>query len=197
MSTERPPEVAKFFNQARRIPMLIGKLPDGSRIWGGPYTGYQLIALFVAGGVLYLFHDLWSSGSILSDIFLGVVIAACVGLLAGRIPLDARNPMVLVAGFGNALQAPRTGTYRGMAPRLRKPHRSASGVSAQLSSHGVTDVAVLQRAEEELAESEAEPLEQEAAPDRQVEPATPEPQSVSKLPRTGLERLIAQSQKES
>lgn len=197
MSTERPQEVAKFFNQARRIPMLIGKLPDGSRIWGGPYTGYQVIALIVTGGALYLFHGLWSSGSILSDIFLGVVIAACVGLLAGRIPLDARNPMVLVAGFGNALQAPRTGTYRGTAPRLRKPHRSVSGASAQLSFHEVTDVAVLQQAEEEPVEDEAEPLEQEAAPDRKEEPVMPELQSVSKLPRTGLERLIAQSEKES
>lgn len=197
MSTDRQPEVAKFFSQARRIPMLIGKLPDGSRIWGGPYTGYQVIALIVTGGGLYLFHDLWSSGAILSDIFLGVVIAICVGLLAGRIPLDARNPMVLVAGFGNALQAPRTGTYRGAAPRVRKPHRSAITVSAQPILQAVTDPAVLQRGTQEPAESEVEPQKQESAPKGQEEPVQPESQSVSKLPQTGLERLIAQSKKAS
>lgn len=197
MSTERPQEVAKFFSQARRIPMLIGKLPDGSRIWGGPYTGYQLIALIITGSGLYLFHDLWSSGAILSDIFLGVVIAVCAGLLAGQIPLDARNPMILVAGFGNALQAPRTGTYRGKAPKLRKPHRSAPTVSALPIFLEATDATVLQRVAEEPAASNATPQEQESAPDRQEEPVPPEPQSVSELPRTGLERLIAQSKKVS
>jgi len=29
-------EVVKWYTRARRFPQLIGKTPDGARLWGGP-----------------------------------------------------------------------------------------------------------------------------------------------------------------
>ncbi|WP_209326327.1 hypothetical protein [Brevibacterium renqingii] len=193
---QQTPEVAKFFSQARRIPMLIGKMPDGSKIWGGPYTVYQLIALVIAGAGLYLFHGMWSTGAILADLLVGAVIAISAALLAGQIPLDARNPTALVSSFVNALQSPRTGTYHGKAPRLRRPHRANVAISVQplfLEADALVDGDPVTEAPAE-ADVAVEP---DPTPTTQDEPVSPEPQSVTELPRTGLERLIAQSQKVS
>lgn len=193
---QQTPEVAKFFSQARRIPMLIGKMPDGSKIWGGPYTVYQLIALLVTGAGLYLFHGMWSTGAILADLVVAAVIAMSAALLAGQIPLDARNPTALVSSFVNALQSPRTGAYHGKAPRLRRPHRANVAISAQPLFLEAEALAEKDPITEAPAEVDAA-VEPDPEPTTQDEPVSPEPQSVTELPRTGLERLIAQAQKVS
>lgn len=194
--SQQAPDVAKFFSQARRIPMLIGKMPDGSKIWGGPYTVYQIGALAVTGGGLYLFRGMWSTGAIFADLLLAAIIAMSAALLAGQIPLDARNPTALVSSFGNALQAPRTGTYHGKAPRLRRPHRSTVSISVQplfLEADALPDENPVTEAPAK-ADAAVKP---DPASAPQDEPVSPEPQSVTELPRTGLERLITQAQKAS
>lgn len=197
-NTERQqtPEVAKFFSRARRIPMLIGKMPDGSKIWGGPYTVYQLMALVITGAGLYLFHGMWSTGAILADLVVAAVIAMSAALLAGQIPLDARNPTGLVSSFSNALKAPRTGTYHGKSPRLRRPHRSNISISVSPLSLE-TDAPTVEGPAAEAPTARDVAAEPDPAPTTQDEPVSPEPQSATELPRTGLERLIAQSRKVS
>lgn len=195
MNTQGSPEVARFFSQARRIPMLVGKLPDGTRIWGGPYTIYQILAVLVTASGMYLFRSQWSSGAILSDLLVGAVLVACVGLLAGQIPLDARNPFVLVGGFGNALQAPRMGTYRGRRVRLRKPHQPRISVSVQPLPREMDDeVAAPRQVESATASERVAPTPEASASEEEA--TSPKPQNSpaeTKLPQTGLDRLLAQA----
>lgn len=196
-TTGRPTvtEVARFFSQARRIPMLVGKLPDGTKIWGGPYTIYQVAALLIVGAGLYLFHDLWGTGAVFADLFMGAVIAVAAAVLAGQIPLDARNPVITVGGFGNALQAPRTGKYRGQAPRLRRPHRSKSMVSVHILAPETVDAVPGDRPELDAEEGMGEES-VSVPPEREGSPL-PETAPAPSLPRTGLDRLIAQAKKAS
>src|SRR5450759_686655 len=49
--TAPAPEVVKYYTRARKFPQLIGRTPDGAKIWGGPYTFTQAIS---AGVVLFV-----------------------------------------------------------------------------------------------------------------------------------------------
>lgn len=71
MSDESGPverEVARFYTRSRKFPRMVGRLPEGTRIWGGPYTftqlGLGLVAIFVALAT----RGVWSWGSVLIDL---------------------------------------------------------------------------------------------------------------------------------
>ena len=48
--------VGKFFTRAMKIPLMVGRLIDGTRLWGGPYTVPQIVVGVVAGVRLVLLH---------------------------------------------------------------------------------------------------------------------------------------------
>lgn len=120
------PVVVKFFTIARRFPQLIGRTPDGARIWGGPYSFTQVIvgALVLFVGVKTM--SLWEIGSPLQSGAL--LLAGTWGLVwaLGKMPLGSRNPLLVVAGGIGAMASPRLGRYRGRGVNrsmLKRPHR--------------------------------------------------------------------------
>lgn len=122
MSTTSP-EVVKWFTRARRFPQLIGRTPDGARLWGGPYTVTQVVG---AGVALFLGTQtmgLWAHYGLLGNagLLLGVTYGLVLAL--GRIPVGSRNPLSVTAGIGRALSASTTGTLAGRPVKLARPYQ--------------------------------------------------------------------------
>lgn len=121
----RPAEIESFkwYTHVRRFPQLIGKTPDGRRIWGGPYTQSQVI---VTAGILYLgskTQHLWGIFGLVGNAVALLTAAGVVGFLLGRLPIGMRNPATVLTEVWTALSAPATGRCGGVPIRLRRPHR--------------------------------------------------------------------------
>jgi hypothetical protein len=122
MSNVQDVEVAKWYTRARRFPQLIGKTPDGARLWGGPYTATQLlsgVAVLVLGLKTV---DFWGAFGTVGNGILLLAVAYAVTLLLGRLPIGGRNPLSMGAGLLKAVSVPRSGKLAGRTFRLRRPY---------------------------------------------------------------------------
>lgn len=120
MSTPEP-EIVRWYTVARRFPKLIGVLPGGGRIWGGPYTQTG----FVVGVVLLLaanrFAWAWAHFGVLGN---GLVLVAVVWGSAwgvSKLPIEARNPFSVASGLYAAATAPETGRVGGSPIKPTRP----------------------------------------------------------------------------
>jgi hypothetical protein len=187
--TAAPPpevEVVRWYTRARRFPQLIGRTPDGARIWGGPYTFTQAVG---AGLVLFVGLNtmgLWAHYGLVGNGLILLGAAYAVVLVLGRIPVGARNPLAVAAGASRALTAPRTGRLAGRPVRLRRPRRLRHQMHVLLDPTPVTrspanppPVAPADRA-------------QAAAP---ADPPPPAPAAAGPRPPalTGVQSLLAQT----
>lgn len=122
--------VGKFFTRAMKIPLMVGRLIDGTRLWGGPYTVPQLVAGFIALLVLWqVFAWFFSTGFILTDAILVVSGAWGVTYLTGRLPESRRNLFNMMTSMASATTTSKTGFYRGspfkiQQPRLPRPFKT-------------------------------------------------------------------------
>ena len=120
--TSTPARVMRSFTRGLKIPALIGKFADGTRIWGGPYTMTQFS---VALGTLvtgYLTMGLWEG--LLPKLQVipmelqayAVLVGVAVGFawLTGKIPQDT-NPAHAVSGLATGGRPARYGTRAGKA----------------------------------------------------------------------------------
>jgi hypothetical protein len=118
-----PDSGARFFTAARRIPTLLGRMHDGSKIPGGPYTLTQAV---VAGGtalVLWKSASIWAQFGPIGNLAFFVGAVAGVALLAGRIPTGGRNPVSWVGGVLGLTFRRRGGTRRGQLLQVSRPRR--------------------------------------------------------------------------
>ena len=122
--------VGKFFTRAMKIPLMVGRLIDGTRLWGGPYTVPQIVAGFIALLVLWqAFAWFFSTGFILTDAILVVLGAWGVAFLVGRLPDSRRNLFNMMTSMASATATSKTGFYRGspfkiQQPRLPRPFKT-------------------------------------------------------------------------
>lgn len=122
--------VGKFFTRAMKIPLMVGRLIDGTRLWGGPYTVPQIVAGFIALLVLWqVFAWFFSTGFILTDAILVVSGAWGVAYLTGRLPESRRNLFHVMTSMASATTTSKTGLYRGVPfkiqqPKLRRPFKT-------------------------------------------------------------------------
>ncbi|WP_188726374.1 hypothetical protein [Pseudoclavibacter endophyticus] len=106
---------------------MIGRLPEGTRLWGGPYTFTQL---GVAGAVLSIAaatRAAWSTGSIVIDLLIITGVVWGAAFAARMLPTSRLNPGIVVLSALTCALAPRLGTYRGRP--VRRPGRSLLGGS--------------------------------------------------------------------
>lgn len=165
-------EVVRWYTRARRFPQLIGRTPDGTKIWGGPYTVTQVLG---AGTVLVVGLKttwLWARADLFTNAFL--LIAATLGTLfaLGRIPIGSRNPVSMVAGAVRAFFAPRTGRLAGQPVRPRRPKSMRRPVRVVVA-HGPA------------------PVPESAAAEPTVHPSTAQQTDQDRRPLTGLQSLLA------
>ncbi|MGB8385335.1 MAG: hypothetical protein WCG47_29525, partial [Dermatophilaceae bacterium] len=121
-------EVVKWYTHARRFPQLIGKTPDGARIWGGPYTYTQFfgaVAVLVVGAKTV---GLWGQLGVIGNAVLLLGAAYATAVLLGRLPIGSRNPLAVTAGVLRAVSCPPAGRIAGRPVQLRRPHRARARV---------------------------------------------------------------------
>lgn len=99
-------ETAKFYTKARRIPMLVGKLPSGGRIWGGPYTITQVGAGAVVAFVLWKTAPLWAQLGGFMNMVVAVGVVVGVVWATGKLPSSGRNPVAFVMDAMNLTSSP-------------------------------------------------------------------------------------------
>lgn len=112
-------ETAKFYTKARRIPMLVGKLPSGGRIWGGPYTITQVGAGAVVAFALWQTAPLWARLGGFMNIAVAVGVVVGVVWATGKLPSSGRNPVAFVMDAMNLTSSP--GRLVGGQVALPKP----------------------------------------------------------------------------
>lgn len=125
MAYQSETPIARFFTRARRIPLLLGKLPGGGKIPGGPYTLPQIsfgVVVFVVG---WWTKPIWGPplGAPLIQTATLLLVCAGVVFLSGRIPTTRRKLSDLALSALTAIHAPSTGRYDGSAVRLAAPHQ--------------------------------------------------------------------------
>lgn len=129
------PMTMKWFTRVRRIPTLIGKMPSGERIKGGPYKASQLVAF---GSVLVV--SLWSmkwwaqlpvystgvDGQFYAYATAGVA-AVGAGLIAKRTtPTEGQSAVATGSGAARLLTSsrdPRFGQGSAVPRATRRPAR--------------------------------------------------------------------------
>lgn len=121
-------QTLRWYTRARKLPRLIGKLPGGGQIIGGPYTPVQFVgaaAVIVVGNQTMGVWGMWS-GLVNYAVLVVAAIATLFGL--GFIKTTGRNPLTAGFSLASALTAPRLGRYRGKAVKTPKPHCVSSRV---------------------------------------------------------------------
>src|SRR5690606_4843782 len=123
MSDDESVETVKYYTRARKFPQLLGRMPDGTKIPGGPYTVQQLIVaitIIVIGGMSI---DTWGVFGFFGNLALLFGSAFGAVFLIGRLPMNGRNPFYALIGLFRAIGAPSTGRYQGRPIRRRRARR--------------------------------------------------------------------------
>lgn len=182
-------EIARFYTRSRRFPKMIGRMNDGSRIPGGPYTltqvgvgGAVLLVMLVTRGLL------WSTGEILLDLLMTAGIGFAATWLVGRIPMTRRNLLFAFLDGTAAVFKPFGGKYQGQAIRLAPPHAAGGGMQVLSPRTDRTSPPV-------TAPSPTPKANPAPAPDPRRTRRDPVPAAAEVTqhrPETGVERLLAQ-----
>ncbi|MBA3019633.1 hypothetical protein [Propionicimonas sp.] len=116
---------AKWFTGARKFPQLVGRTPDGGKIWGGPYTITQ-VAVFVVGlFVLWNTAWLWARFSLVGNLVAGPGMLVALVYAAGKLPFEKRSPLVVASGW---LSAAERLINTPVPARVLRPHRVGGSV---------------------------------------------------------------------
>jgi hypothetical protein len=116
---------AKWFTGARKFPQLIGRTPDGTKLWGGPYTITQVVIVVVGIIVLWNTTWLWARFSFTWNLVAGPGVLVGLVWAAGKLPFGMRNPLVVGSGWLGAVER----LFSDSRPvRLPRPHRVGGAV---------------------------------------------------------------------
>ncbi|MCS5524788.1 hypothetical protein NY551_18795 [Curtobacterium flaccumfaciens pv. oortii] len=143
MAYQSETPIARFFTRARRIPMLLGKLPGGGKIPGGPYTLPQIsfgVVVFVVG---WWTKPIWGPpvGAPLIQTLALLLVCAGVVFVSGKIPTTRRKLSDLALSALTAVHAPATGRYDGYAVRLATPHQITGSTAICFDDDELTAIA--------------------------------------------------------
>lgn len=177
--TESPGEVARFYTRARKFPKLIGRLHDGTRIPGGPYTISQLVALVVLTTGAMLTRGIWGS-AVLFDLIVSLAIGIGGAFTLGLLPSQQRNLLSVTNGLISATSSSASGHYRGKTVQLRAPSHATGRVA--INTPTLTDP--------EPVVDGLVPQEDAAVPQEKRAVVPTRPVAVS-----GVERLLLQTRK--
>lgn len=132
MSTEQlPPHVmvTRFYTAVRRIPTLVGKLPNGGFIPGGPYTlGQVALLLLVAVGGFYTM-PWWGGRSANLGNFIKLALAiALTSMLSSKIRWRGRQVLPALRGAASSYTRGSQPRQGGRTPTARSPRRLRSDI---------------------------------------------------------------------
>ena len=132
-------QIGRFYTGARKFKQLIGVFPDGTQIWGGPYTVTQFVLALVVALVGFGSRSigLWG-GNLIIDAFYVIVVAAAVGFGVGKLPVSRRSLVHMTSSVLDLLlvASPATGRARKCQPiwcrrRIRRNSQKHEQATAQ------------------------------------------------------------------
>lgn len=159
MADTPPVRVMRTFTRGLRIPKKIGRLYDGTRLPGGPYTFAQFITGAGAVVIGYFTLPFWAqtlpSLSVISSEMVGHILLLPIGWgvawLAGLIPADV-NPLYAVQGITSGARPSRFGRMAERAvPPMPGPRRYRARV--RIDGQWVAAPAIAPEAAEQAAAS--------------------------------------------
>ncbi|WP_337446772.1 hypothetical protein [Glutamicibacter nicotianae] len=114
MATEEigPNETIIRFYRINRIPHLYGKV-NGEKIWGGPYTGYQIIFAVIAVIIGFNTIGYWGNFGVFGNIIVLIVGVYAASWVGQWISMNVNDPLVAVTGLGTMLGSPEAGSIDG------------------------------------------------------------------------------------
>ena len=183
-------EVARFYTRSRKFPRLIGRLHDGTKIPGGPYTVTQGIVAAVLLALGLVTRGLWGTGTILVDIPIVLLVAWGGGWGAGRLPAPRRNVASIVLGAFGAVFSPAAGKYQEQTVKLRPPHFAGGTTTISVAAAPVTTPTTTVTSEPAVPTVAIATVEETPAPTAELVPAGA---TSARTPVTGVERLLAQA----
>src|SRR5262245_916930 len=144
---------------------------NGDPLPGGPYTSTQVVAWFATLAGLYFTREVWGQfGEFMNAlVLLGVPIL--VGWAARWIPHDARNPVLIAAGWIRCFGAPPAGRVDGVRVRLRSPHRLRQHYVVDPRSDRVDPSLELRRSAPSRPRSRSESADRRGTSDGSTRPA--------------------------
>ncbi len=178
-------EIARFYTRSRRFPKMIGRMTDGSRIPGGPYTLTQVGFGGVALMGLLVTRTLWGTGATLLDLAITVGVAWGVTWLVGLIPMTRRNLVLAFVGAVAAMFKPHGGRYQARSIRLARPHQAIGSTRMPLP---VTEPQSTTAEDTPLASPSAQPARPAQRP-----VSAPAVSAKSHTPVSAVERLLQQA----
>lgn len=187
MTDNQTTDIVKWYTRARKFPQLIGRTPDGMKLWGGPYTITQAVGFGLVLFVGLNTMSLWANfGFVGNFVVLGAVAVGVVFGL-GRIPVGSRSPLSVGAGAWKAVAAPQHGRLGGRPVRIRRPHRLRHSVLVQTrSAPAPADPPQV------MARTEKTPRSLLRRPERRQAPTSTEPATPATAPAlTGVQALLA------
>ncbi|CAM5670275.1 hypothetical protein [Streptomyces mordarskii] len=192
--------IGHCYTKARRLPVVVGKIPGGNaRLPGGPYTKTQLATLVALAIPLIATRSLWGTHSVL-DLLIVIVIPYAGAWTLRFVRLDGRNPAAVMVSITMLATAPRHGRLRGRPWRAASAHRARAACTLPPTGRPAQDAADNQQAtvaDRERPETASEPepphLDQPAplrptAPARTETPVTAGDGGM----RSGVQQLLAQ-----
>lgn len=183
-------EVVKWYTRARRFPQLIGKTPDGAKLWGGPYTYTQVIGAAIVLVVGVNSVGLWGQFGLIANAVILLSSAYGTAVLLGRLPIGSRNPLSVGSGLVRALSSPTHGNFAGRPVRIRRPHRVQTRL---IISHVVPQLSTVHRPSTAAAAAPVEPQQPRHHGSGRRPPAAPSPAArrTAQPALTGVQVLLA------
>ncbi|WP_146057514.1 hypothetical protein [Streptomyces sp. SM12] len=120
--------VGRCYTKARKHQVLVGRIPGGGRLWGGPYSVPQLAVMACAFVLLLLTRPAWAHFGML-NLLLPVVVPYVLGLVVRRLQVDGRSPLAVVGSIAVLLLTPSTGRVGGRPVRTVRLRQVAGAVS--------------------------------------------------------------------
>lgn len=187
---ERSADVVRWYTRARKFPQLLGRTPDGTRLWGGPYTVTQALGggLVLVVGVKTMW--LWGSFGLVGNALALLSAAAGTVFFLGRIPLGARNPVAVLGGLVRAVSAPATGRLGGRPVRIRRPRQLRHRV---VFATAQPNAGLVAPALAPVITTPVEPVPAESAPlsGRPTPPTAPNARPTPAAALSGVQALLA------
>lgn len=149
MAETSTPRVMRTYTRGLSIPKLIGRLADGTRLPGGPYTFAQFLTGAGAVVIGYFTLPFWAQAlpslSVITNEMVGYLVLLPAGWgvawLAGLIPADV-NPVYAVRGIASGARPSRYGRL-GDRPVLALPEPRASRARVRVEGRWVSRPSVL------------------------------------------------------
>jgi len=180
--------IARFYTRSRRYPKFIGRMTDGSRIPGGPYTMPQVSSAGCMFLGLMVTKQLWTTHNVILDLTWTVILTGLTLYAVGFIPITRRNIAAVVMDAIAAMFKPVEGSYQGKVPKLRKPHL-AGGTCVVIDVDGIPGFTPDPVADPVVLPVPVEP----AAPKRAVPALALAGSARPRVPQSAVELLIQQA----